>query len=180
LGTCSNCSKEVWAWPTTKRGEKSQLDTVKKGEKREDVLAKKYVDQEKGDHLEEMGKADDIDKKVFDEDGNLSYYLEIKERSNTLNAYRKTKFPYAKIERATELVKDTGKPVHLALKFRDCWARDVITGRKEYEKGDEPFAPRYRPGQRNKQRQVPVLIPVEELEVLSWRDYCEDLDETID
>jgi len=178
LGTCSNCSREVWAWPTTKKGEESQLATVKKGEKREDVLAEKYVNKEKGNHFKDMGKADDIDKKVFDAGGNLSYYLEIKERSNTLNAYRKTMFPYAKIERARKLVKDTGKPVHLVLKFRDCWARDVMTGSEEYEKGDEPFAPRYRPSQRNKQRQVPVKIPVEELDVLSWRDFCEDIEKT--
>jgi len=175
LGTCSNCQREVWACPTTKRSESSPLETVREGESREETLARIYLEHEEGEESIERGKAADIDRRVVDGDAGLLYFLEIKERSCSLNGYRKTKFPFAKIEEGKELAEEHGVPVFIILKFRDCWARLEVKPEGDYEEGDEPFAPRYRPWQRNKDRQVPVMIPVEELEILPWRDECEDI-----
>ena len=174
LGKCE-CGKEVWAIPTQKKGERSQLETVGNGEAREEVLAKTYLKHESGARSEQRGTADDIDRNVYDEKDNEIYYLEIKERSNSLNAYRDTQFPYAKIDSAKILIEEKGLPVYIVLKFIDCWARHQVIIEREYEKGKQPFAPRYRPWQRSKERQVPVMIPVESLEILAWRDLCEDV-----
>jgi hypothetical protein len=108
----------------------------------------------------------DIDRQALDDNGVVRSYFEIKERSNTLNAYRVTKFPYAKIEAAQVLYKDTGLAVHFVLVFADCWTRHVFEPDRTYEKGLAPFAPSYRPSQRSSARQIPVHIPVESLEVI--------------
>lgn len=175
LGRCENCGEEVWACPTTKRSESSPLETVREGESREEELARIYLDHEEGVESLERERAADIDRRVIDEGGDLLYFLEIKERSCSLNGYRKTKFPFAKIEEGKELAEEHEVPVFIILKFRDCWARLRVSPEDDYEEGDEPFAPRYRPWQRNKDRQVPVMIPVEELEILPWREGCEDI-----
>jgi len=174
LGRCE-CGREVWAIPTQKKGERSQLETVEKGEAREEVLAKAYLKHEGGTRSEQRGTADDIDRNVYDEKDNEIYYLEIKERSNSLNAYRDTRFPYAKIDTGKKLIRETGLPVHIVLKFTDCWARLRVVLDHEYKKSEKPFAPRYRPWQRSKERQVSAMIPVETLEILPWRDLCEDI-----
>ena len=175
LGTCEKCGKEIWAIPVQKKGEKSQLETVKKGERREEILVGIYLEHESGDHSERRESADDIDREIFDLNGNLIYFLEVKERSCSLNAYHKTQFPFAKIESGKKLIEETGLPVFIVLKFIDCWSRHRVLLELGYEKGQEPFAPGYRPWQRKKARQVPVLIPVEILEILPWRDQCEDI-----
>jgi hypothetical protein len=176
LGDCPDCRRTVWAYPTGKSSEASQLATVRAGETREVALADAYVDYAGGATHEDRGRTADIDRRVVDEDGDLLYFLEIKERSCSLNGYRKTMFPYAKIEAAERLIDEHDAPVHVVLKFLDCWARDVVDPDRDYESGDEPFFPGYRPSQATSDRQVPVRIPVEDLEVLSLRDGCEVLD----
>lgn len=175
LGNCSKCGKAVWAIPTQRRSEQSQLATVDEGERREEILVKTYLEHENGTKSKRRRSADDIDREVFDQDGKLMYFLEVKERSNSLNAYNKTQFPFAKIESGKKLMEQTGLPVYIVLKFIDCWARHRLVLELDYEKGKEPFAPRYRPWQRSKARQVPVMIPVESLEILAWRDLCEEV-----
>ncbi|MBA7620947.1 hypothetical protein ES703_28303 [subsurface metagenome] len=174
LGKCV-CGKEVWAIPTQKKRERSQLATVEEGEAREKILADIYIQYEDGTRTERRELADDIDRNVYDENGEIIYYLEIKERSNSLNAYYDTQFPYAKIESGKKLIGGTGLSVYIVLKFIDCWARHRIVQDQEYRKGDKPFAPQYRPWQRSKERQIPVMIPVESLEILPWRNLCEDI-----
>ncbi len=180
LGNCPECGTEVWAYPTNKSSEPSPLATVRQGERREVALADAYVDYEGGSNHESRGRAADIDREVFDSDGNLLYFLEIKERSCSLNGYRNTKFPYAKINAGVELTEEYGVPVHVVLKFVDCWAREFITVESEYERGDDPFFPEYRPSQAHSDRQVPVEIPVTELDILRLRDGCNELDGTRD
>jgi len=177
LGTCK-CGKKVWAIPTQKRAEKSQLATVEEGEEREEILVNIYLKHEGGARSEKRPSADDIDREVYDDNGNLIYFLEIKERSNSLNAYRKTQFPFAKIKSGKELIKETGLPVYIVLKFVDCWARHQVLLELDYEKGTQPFAPRYRPSQRSKARQIPVMIPVESLEILPWHNSCIEVNQT--
>ena len=174
LGIC-DCGKKVWAIPTQKRSEKSQLATVEEGENREEILVRTYLEHEDGTKSKRRRSADDIDREVFDRDGNLMCFLEVKERSNSLNAYNKTQFPFAKIESGKKLIEQTGLPVFIVLKFIDCWARHRVLLELDYEKGNQPFAPRYRPWQRSKARQLPVMIAVESLEILAWRDLCEEV-----
>lgn len=175
LGTCSKCGKEVWAIPTQRRSELSPLATVEEGEKREEILVATYIKHEYGVTSKRRPSADDIDREVYDDNSSLIYFLEVKERSNSLNAYNKTKFPFAKIESGKKLIEETGLPVFIVLKFIDCWARHRVNLNLDYEKGKQPFAPRYRPSQYNKERQIPVLISVESLEILAWRDLCEEV-----
>jgi hypothetical protein len=176
LGSCSECDKVVWAYPTNKSSEPSPIATVLEGERREVALADAYLDYAGGATHEDRGQAADIDREVFDSEGNLLYFLEIKERSCSLNGYRKTKFPYAKINAGIELTKEYDAPVHIVLKFVDCWAREIIDPESEYEQGDDPFFPGYRPSQANSDRQVPVKISVEELDILGLREGCDELD----
>ena len=86
-----------------------------------------------------------------------------------------TQFPFAKIETGKRLISEEGVPVYIVLKFTDCWARITLDMNKEYEKGDKPFAPRYRQYQNYQQRQVPVKLDVErDLEILQFRELCLD------
>lgn len=179
LGTCLKCGKEVWAIPTQKRSERSQLATVEEGEKREEILVATYIKHEGGATSKRRPSADDIDREVYDDNGGLIYFLEVKERSNSLNAYFYTQFPYAKIESGKKLALETGLPVLIVLKFLDCWARHKVRPELEYTKGDKPFAPRYRPWQRSRMRQIPVLIGVDSLEILPWRDFCVETNQTV-
>ena len=173
LGKCKECSASIWAMPTTKLSEHSQLETVEQGEEREELLAGLYVKHVGAD---EHGKTNEIDiDRVIYKDGEKHCYLEIKERSNSLNAYKMTQFPYAKIETGQRLMDEENLPVYIVLKFTDCWARLTIDATREYEKGSQPFAPRYRQYQQFRQRQVPVKLDVEkDLEILKLRDLCLD------
>lgn len=173
LGICKECNTKIFCIPARKRGEGSQIETVNLGEEREERLVNIYLKYYEGYTSQKRPASADIDREIFDESGNLIYYLEIKERSNTINAYRETKFPYAKIDEAKRLVKETGKPVLIVLKFADCWARLNVKQDKHYKKGEKPFWPRYRPHQRTKPRQIPVLIQVEELEILKIKEECQ-------
>lgn len=172
LGICKECDTKIFCIPAQKRREESQIETVKLGEEREEKLVKVYLKYYDGTTSQKRPASSDIDSEIFDESGNLICYLEIKERSNTINAYRETKFPYAKIDEAKRLIKETGKPVLIVLKFADCWARLKVEQDRYYKKGKKPFAPRYRPHQRIKERQIPVLIQVEELEILRIKEEC--------
>ena len=42
LGVCTACDSDIWAMPTTKISEHSQLETVERGEEREELLVKIY------------------------------------------------------------------------------------------------------------------------------------------
>lgn len=176
LGECCTCDETAWAYPTNKSGEPSPLATVRQGESREEALADTYVEHASGHDHRDRRRAADIDREVVDASGSLSYFLEIKERSCSINGYRKTMFPYAKIDAAMELIDNHGVPVHVVLKFVDCWAREIIDPDTNYERGEDAFFPGYRPSQANSDRQVPVKIPVDQLEVLDIRDGCETLD----
>lgn len=173
LGGCKVCSASIWAMPTTKLSEHSQLETVEKGESREELLADLYVKYIGADEHRKTNEID-IDRVIY-EDGKKNCYLEIKERSNSLNAYKWTKFPYAKIETGQRLMDEEDLPVYIVLKFTDCWARHTIDATMKYEKGSQPFAPRYRPWQQFRQSQVPVELDVEkDLRILTLRDLCLD------
>jgi hypothetical protein len=169
LATCRFCGKQVMCLPTSKKSEASQLATVIEGESREEELARSYVKHEGGHSSRKLPGSSDIDREVLDVDGQVIYYLEMKERSNSINAYRDTMFTYTKIQEGKRLSKETGLSVHIVIKFKDCWARHLVDPSVEYVRGKEPFAPRYRKHQHNKRTQIPVLISVEDLQVLSWR-----------
>ena len=99
----------------------------------------------------------------------------IKERSNSLNAYKMTQFPYAKIDTAKKLIQNNQLPVYIILKFTDAWTRLKVDLNRIYEKGSKPFAPRYRSYQNFRERQVPVKLDVEkDLEIITLRKLCID------
>lgn len=168
LGHCKNCGSEVISQPTTRTFEKSKHYTVQQGEAREDILARIYLEFEEGSYYKKRESTDDIDLEIYSENNILIYFLEIKERSNSINAYRETKFPYMKIKTAKDLMRKHKKPVFVLLKFSDCWSRISIQLNKKYKKGQETFFPNYRPEQKGSKYQIPVLIPVESLEILTW------------
>ncbi|WP_027339628.1 hypothetical protein [Halonatronum saccharophilum] len=174
LGVCKNCNKEIYCIPTKKNYEKSQQHTVNKGELREEMLSNIYIENMRGAIAKNMPKAHDIDRVALDEYGKPIYFFEIKERSNTLNAYKEIKFPYAKIKSAKKLIKHYNIPVFVVLKFSDCWTRFEVKLNKKYKQGKIPFAPNYRPNQRNKQRQIPALIDIYDLTVLNFKEKCKD------
>ena len=179
LGSCTQCGETIVAAGTDKNWEASKLATVRAGEQQEQLLMDEMLHFYEGDYHEDMGTFEDIDRAVYDSDDNLLYYAEVKERSCTLNGYRKTMFPFAKIETAQDLAERDGVPVYIVLKFRDGWARLKVDPDGDYEKGDDPFAPNYRPSQQNKSRQIPVKYPVENLEVMDLRAFCETGDEIL-
>lgn len=180
LGSCSNCDEQIVAAGTTKKWEPNKLATVRSGEKQEEMLMDVVVDNfPDAESHEDRGRFKDIDRAVYDSDGNPIFFAEIKERTCTLNGYRETKFPYAKIESAKELAEEHGVPVHIILKFRDAWARLTVDTDKDYSKGDSPFAPNYRPEQEDKERQVPVEYPVEQLDVIGTQQFCDTADDLL-
>tara|TARA_Y100000590_G_C15732625_1_gene1017558 strand:- start:2342 stop:2947 length:606 start_codon:yes stop_codon:yes gene_type:complete len=173
LGDCKKCTSSIWAMPTTKLSEHSQLETVERGEEREALLANIYVKQIGADEHRKTNEID-IDRLIY-KNGEKYCYMEIKERSNSINAYKMTQFPYAKIDTGKRLMKEGGLPVYIVLKFTDCWAQLTLDANKSYRKGSQPFAPRYRQYQQYQQRQVPVMLDVEsDLEILEIRDLCLD------
>jgi len=173
LGSCEKCSASIWAMPTTKLSEHSQLETVERGEEREALLANIYVKHIGADEHRKTNEID-IDRLIYKNDEKYCY-MEIKERSNSINAYKMTQFPYAKIDTGKRLMKEEGLPVYIVLKFTDCWAQLTLDANKSYRKGSQPFAPRYRQYQQYQQRQVPVMLDVEsDLEILEIRDLCLD------
>lgn len=174
LGVCKKCAQIIFCVPSQKKSETNKVVTVIHGEIREAHLVEVYLKYEQGNKSSKRPLASDIDRDILDEKDNVIYHWEIKERSNTINAYRETQFPYAKIDEGKRLLRETGKPVYIVLKFADCWARITIDLAKEYKKGDRPFAPAYRPSQMNSERQIPAQIPVEELEILNIRDECKE------
>jgi hypothetical protein len=67
LEKCSSCNTRVYCIPSQKNREKNKKETVKKGESREVVLAKKYIKAEGGIHLEKQDQFADIDFLVKDD-----------------------------------------------------------------------------------------------------------------
>ena len=163
-----------------RRGARGNPAPTRPSEAREQILADLYV-RHLGPGFTHQSRpaAADIDRTVRGPDGRLHHYLEIKERSCSLNAYRQTKFPFAKILAARRLNRRRwwrwGKriPVRFLLKFIDSWAYFDFDPREEYVRGQEAFAPRYRPGQKNRSRQVPVVKLVETLHVLPIDEECD-------
>jgi len=173
LGKCMECSASIWAMPTTKLSEYNQLETVERGEEREALLASIYVKHIGADEHRKTNEID-IDRLIY-KNREKYCYIEIKERSNSINAYKMTQFPYAKIETGKRLIKKYRLPVYILLKFTDCWARIKINPTKKYDKGAQPFAPRYRQHQQFSQRQVPVKLDIEkDLKILKLRKLCLD------
>lgn len=168
LGCCNECDTDVFAAGTSKFRESSPQETVDEGHRREATLSDVLLQHEPGDSHEDRGNYEHIDRAVYDEDGDLLYFAEIRERSCTLNGYRKTKFPFNKIEASKTLLDEHNVPVYIYIVFTDAWTRLPIKNDADYESGDEPFAPNYRPWQEDIDSQVPVKYPVEDLEVLSW------------
>ena len=166
LGECDACLASIIAAPAARKYEISPAASVSHGESREEILSSQYVKFLGCTVGQKLPGYSDIDRQALDENGVVRSYFEIKERSNTLNAYRVTKFPYAKIEAAQRLYMNTGLAVHFVLVFADCWTRHVFQSDKKKKKGLAPFAPSYRPSQRSSARQIPVHIPVETLEVI--------------
>lgn len=166
LGECQACLASIVAAPAARKHEESTAASVSHGESREEILSLQYAKFLGCAVGKKLAGYSDIDRQAVDDNGAVHSYFEIKERSNTLNAYRITKFPYAKIEAAQALHQETGLDVHFVLIFADCWTRHVFNPKQVYEKGLIPFAPSYRPSQRLSARQIPVHIPVETLEVI--------------
>lgn len=167
LGKCQSCNYEIWARGTTKTGERSQSETVAYGEEREELLANLYI-RHFGYAKHEKSDENDIDRIAYGPNGNPLCYFEIKERSNSLNGYKDTQFPFAKIDAGKNIINNKKIPVFIVLKFTDGWGQHKVSITKAYRKGNVPFAPKYRPWQNYLPRQVPVLLDVEEdLEILN-------------
>jgi len=170
LGDCTQCGETVVAAGTTRNWEHSKLATVRQGNQREEKLV---------DEMLQFYEGEDIDRAILDDSGDVLYFVEIKERTCTLNGYRMTKFPYAKIDSAKQLSEQHNVPVYIVLKFRDSWARLKVDDDEDYSKGEDPFAPNYRPSQEDKERQVPVEYPVEQLDVMDVRSFCDTADDML-
>ncbi|WP_049987962.1 hypothetical protein [Halobellus rufus] len=171
LGDCTACGRTVVSAGVQRGWESSKLSTVQKGQANEADYADVYVERERGASHEDRGQTADIDRTVFDGDGNLLYYWEFKQRSCSINGYKYTKFPYRKIEEARDLVRDA--PVRITLKFLDCWAELELASVEDcdVEQGGD-FKPMSRGESANQQS---AKIDVETLRVLPWRDGCDDL-----
>jgi hypothetical protein len=155
----------VLAAGTVRRSEASQSESVRRGEFREELLADliaAWVQRRDGGTVAHAPRSSgsDIDR-VLRRNGVLHGFFEVKERTCSLNAYAETMFPYAKIDAASQLHQTYGAPVDFFLQFTDCLAVHRFDPARTYQKGSQPFAPSYRPGQRDRPRQVPVLLQVE-------------------
>ena len=165
LGKCKYCKEEVFNIGTQKNDEESLEETVKEGENRQLCLARLYTKRFGGEKLENLGQYADIDYLVKKSSDQPLYYLEVKERSCSINAYRYTKFPYAKISTGKNLINEEELDVYILLKFTDCWSRLQIDPDKDYTKGENSFIPGYRDPSHKTDHQKPVNIHVHNLEV---------------
>ncbi|WP_336021847.1 hypothetical protein [Halobellus salinisoli] len=162
LADCSACGEPVYAthdFDKVVRG--SQAKAVSRGETSEAELADRYVERElpSGAHHEQATR--DIDLKIFDENGALDHFLEIKTRNATLNAYAETVFRDLKVEEARTLAEEYGVPSHILIAFEDCVTIHHLDPDGEYDIG--PFERWDRDGPKPH-----VFLPVEQLRVLDW------------
>ena len=166
LSICANFNLEVLFGGTKRSAEPTQLATVREGQEKEDKYAQFLLDKLGGYSIEDRGQFDDIDKNVYDEDGNLLYALEIKTRTCTMNGYLETKFPYRKIEEAKNITEEHNIPVHIVIVFTDGIGKLTVNNQTEsYSKGDENFVPNYRE-ETSQTQQIPVKYNVENLDVI--------------
>lgn len=166
LKKCKFCGYEVYLIPpkTAMYPETSREHTVRDGEAKEEELMNIYLRYYEGDYHKKREKYADIDRKVCDAEGNVLYYMEVKNRSNSINAFKETAFPFRKVISAKELITKTGKSVYILLKFADCWTRHRFRLNKRYKKTDVKM----RRSDRESEGQYWALLDVEEdLEILS-------------
>lgn len=166
LSVCSNCGSEVLSGGTKRSAEPTKLATVREGQEKEDKYAEFLLDKLGGEIIEDRGQFADIDKNVYNMEGDLLYALEIKTRTCTMNGYLETKFPYRKIEEAKNIIEEYNVPVHIVLVFTDGIGKLTVNDQKEsYSKGEDNFVPNYRE-ETSQTQQHPVKYNVENLDVI--------------
>lgn len=167
LCDCSNCGDEVLSGGTKRSAEPTKLATVREGQEKEDKYAQFLLDKLGGDIIEDRGQFADIDKNVYDIDGNLLYALEIKTRTCTMNGYLETKFPYRKIEEAKKITEEHNIPVHIVIVFTDGIGKLTVSNEnnESYSKGENNFVPNYRE-ETSQTQQIPVKYNIENLDVI--------------
>lgn len=167
LSICPNCDNEVLSGGTKRSAEPTKLATVREGQEKEDKYAQFLLDKLGGDIIEDRGQFADIDKNVYDIDGNLLYALEIKTRTCTMNGYLETKFPYRKIEEAKKITEEHNIPVHIVIVFTDGIGKLTVSNEnnESYSKGENNFVPNYRE-ETSQTQQIPVKYNVENLDVI--------------
>ena len=140
------------------------------GEKREELIADaiaRHLSDVESTGFSHTKNEDGVDiDRLMLVGGEKAFYFEIKERTNSLNGYSLTMFPFAKIVEARRLSEENGVPVRFYLLFTDALTVHTFDPGIEYKKGGQPFYPKYRPNQRDKPRQIPVEISVESLEIV--------------
>lgn len=119
LKKCKFCGYKVYLIPpkTMICPEKSMEQTVREGEAMESELMNIYLRYYEGTYHTKRKKFADIDRKIYDAEGKVLYYVEVKNRSNSLNAFKETAFPFRKVVSAKELIARTGKPVYILVKM---------------------------------------------------------------
>lgn len=167
LSNCSNCGDKILSGGTKRSAEPAKIATVREGQEKEDKYAQFLLDKLGGHIVEDRGQFADIDKNVYDKEGNLLYALEIKTRTCTMNGYLETKFPYRKIEEAKEITEDQNVPVHIVIVFTDGIGKLTVNSNNEsYSKGENNFVPNYRE-ETSQTQQIPVKYNVENLDVIA-------------
>lgn len=166
LSACPDCGEEVLSGGTKRSAEPTKIATVREGQEKEDKYSQFLLDKLGGEVIEDRGQFADIDKNVYDENGNLLYALEIKTRTCTMNGYLETKFPYRKIEQAKIINEEHNVPVHIVIVFTDGIGKLTVTDNNEsYSKGENNFVPNYRE-ETSQTQQIPVKYNVENLDVI--------------
>jgi hypothetical protein len=165
---CPSCNYRIVSYNIITKPEKNKSASIRNGTKRQKRLLAIYLKHNKGLSAQQRDKKDHLDYTLLN-NGEVDHYLEIKERTNTLNAFQETRVTLGKMLKGQELYRTTGKPTYILIKFLDCWTRYKVIPDKNYRL--DKF--KWRRSDHPDERMYYVDIPITELEILGWKDDLE-------
>lgn len=174
LDFCCSCGGDIWIITEEKTREFSKEHTIVEGNRRAKILIDELSSYYKNRlKIEERDAGALINYIVYKKSNNNHLgYMEIIERTCTINAYRQTIFNKSKVQEGKKLIEQLDRPVLIIFKFKDCWAYHKINLVMKYLIGMEASFPSYRKEQKFDDKQITVFLPVEKLTVLKLRNQC--------
>lgn len=164
---CS-CGYTIFALDLPVADEKDKQATIQMGTARQKTLLDVYLRHTPSCTAHERSASDSLDYTIM-KNGGVDHYLEIKERTNTLNTFPTTRITLHKMEVAQRLFRKTEKETYILIKFIDCWARYRVDPNRNYTEGAILWGRNDRPTERMQY----VDIPLTDLTILDWDELLE-------
>lgn len=162
------CGYTIVALNIPKTNERNKQSTIRHGTKRQKILLDVYMRYHPALTARDRPAHDSLDYTIL-QNGAIDHYLEIKERTNTLNAFATTRVTLHKMEVAQRLHQKTGKLSYILVKFIDCWTLYRVDPTRDYKKAAVVWGR----NDRQHEKMMYADIPITELEVLDWNDLLE-------